>query len=54
MICPSIYSSSSFLFPSSCKLKILLQKNDYDGLLIVDGDEVCKVNYDEPIKIEKV
>ncbi|MCC6012956.1 MAG: NAD(+)/NADH kinase [Candidatus Verstraetearchaeota archaeon] len=53
MICPLSIVARPFLFPISCKLKILLQKNDYDGLLIVDGDEVCKVNYDEPIKIEK-
>ncbi len=53
MICPLSIVTRPFIFPSSCKLKILLQKNDYDGLLIIDGDEVCKINYDEPIKIEK-
>jgi NAD+ kinase len=53
MICPLSIITRPFIFPGSCKLKILLQKNDYDGLLIIDGDEVCKISYDAPIKIEK-
>lgn len=52
-ICPLSVALRPFIFPLSSKIEIILHESDQNGLLIIDGDEACKLRSDMPVTIEK-
>ncbi|MDH5807294.1 MAG: NAD(+)/NADH kinase [Candidatus Methanomethylicaceae archaeon] len=52
-ICPLTVALRPFIFPLSSKIEIILHEDGQNGILIIDGDEVCKLRNGVPITIEK-
>lgn len=52
-ICPLSVALRPFIFPLSSKIEIVLHEDGQNGLLVIDGDEVCKLCNNIPVIIEK-